>query len=112
LWYFLQANSKIFFKKGDEMKTGIELIEEERKRQINKEGFTTSTDLINCPNGKLAEAASCYSTTSQTEETKADPPITWPWGKGWWKPKTKLRNLARAGALIAAEIDRIQAGQG
>jgi len=91
------------------MKTGIELIEEERKRQINKEGFTADMDQLNAKDGVLAKGAACYCTTSQTEETKADPPITWPWGKGWWKPKTKLRNLARAGALIAAEIDRIQA---
>lgn len=31
-----------------------------------------------------------------------------PWDKKYFKPKDKLRNLVRAGALIAAEIDKIQ----
>jgi hypothetical protein len=29
----------------------------------------------------------------------------------WWKPSTPVRNLEKAGALIAAEIDRLRAGQ-
>jgi hypothetical protein len=33
----------------------------------------------------------------------------WPWGKRWWKPsEDPVRNLVKAGALIAAEIDRLQ----
>jgi hypothetical protein len=35
----------------------------------------------------------------------------WPWSFEWWKPKDRIRNLVRAGALIAAEIDRLQAMQ-
>lgn len=31
----------------------------------------------------------------------------WPWPIGWRKPSTRLRNLVRAGALIAAQIDQI-----
>ena len=35
-------------------------------------------------------------------------PDDWPWSDKWWKPKDKIRDLVRAGALIAAEIDRLQ----
>jgi hypothetical protein len=36
-------------------------------------------------------------------------PIYWPWDQEWWKPSDDpIRNLAKAGALIAAEIDRLQ----
>ncbi len=36
-------------------------------------------------------------------------PSTWDWFK-WWKPtpENRIKELAKAGALIAAEIDRIQ----
>jgi len=30
----------------------------------------------------------------------------WPWGVEYWKPKDPLTNLVRAGALVAAAIDR------
>jgi hypothetical protein len=32
----------------------------------------------------------------------------WPWNKSWWKPRNAIEDLTRAGALIAAEIDRLQ----
>lgn len=35
-------------------------------------------------------------------------PDSWPWAKKYWKPKTPLEDLVKAGALIAAEIDRLQ----
>lgn len=31
----------------------------------------------------------------------------WPWELDWWKPKSRRRNLERAGALILAEIERL-----
>lgn len=34
-------------------------------------------------------------------------PRGWPWGSSWWKPKDPRRDLVRAGALILAEIERI-----
>jgi len=36
------------------------------------------------------------------------PPI-WPWEKSWWKPtpNDRVKELVKAGALIAAEIDRL-----
>jgi len=35
--------------------------------------------------------------------------VTWPWEREAWKPsEDPIRNLVKAGALIAAEIDRLQ----
>jgi hypothetical protein len=31
----------------------------------------------------------------------------WPWSVQWWKPKDRRRDLVRAGALIVAEIERL-----
>jgi hypothetical protein len=37
------------------------------------------------------------------------PRFDWPWDASWWKPSNDpVRNLVKAGALIAAEIDRLQ----
>ena len=34
-------------------------------------------------------------------------PKNWPWDAGWWKPSDRRRNLVKAGALILAEIERL-----
>lgn len=31
----------------------------------------------------------------------------WPWDEHWWKSTTRRRDLVKAGALVAAEIERI-----
>ncbi|MEB3421767.1 hypothetical protein VK682_24660 [Salipiger manganoxidans] len=31
----------------------------------------------------------------------------WPWDRKWWKPTTPRRDLVKAGALIVAEIERL-----
>ena len=37
------------------------------------------------------------------------PPTLWPWALSQWKPTPddRIRELTKAGALIAAEIDRL-----
>lgn len=80
---------------------GLWLIHAERIRSINTEGYTAKHDDQH-RNGELALAAARYAldTTSY-----APPPYCWPYG--WeYKPETPLRNLVKAGNLIAAEIDR------
>lgn len=93
------------------MKTGIELIAEERKRQIEEEGFTAEHDNSHTE-GALADAGVCYAQARHYEDWRArsigEVPRKWPWSLKWWKPTTYLRNLVKAGALIAAEIDRLQ----
>ena len=34
-------------------------------------------------------------------------PFFWPWERDWWKPVDNRRDLVRAGALISAELDRM-----
>lgn len=94
------------------MKTGIELIAEERKRQIESEGWTPEHDAQH-NKGEIINAAACYLEQGGAVQYggKPHPMILslWPWGYKWWKPsQDPVRNLVKAGALIAAEIDRIQ----
>jgi hypothetical protein len=74
----------------------------ERRRQIEKERWTPEHDDEHT-DGVLALAASCYATA----DTGSPLPKVWPWDPADWKPKGKRRNLVRAGALILAEIERI-----
>ncbi|GAG33310.1 unnamed protein product, partial [marine sediment metagenome] len=34
-------------------------------------------------------------------------PEIWPWDPSWWKPTDERRNLEKAGALIVAELERL-----
>lgn len=92
--------------------TGIELIHDERERQINEEGFNDVHD-AQYKGNELLMGAHAYLTIDVLAElvgkdiTEIGPPASWPWDIKWWKPKDRKRNLARAGALIAAELDRI-----
>jgi hypothetical protein len=87
------------------MKTGAELIAEERKRQIEVEGWTAAHDdqhgEFPLPKAAVAYVSSIYAPLHDV------PPI-WPWAEDWWKPTPDdpVRQLTKAGALIAAEIDR------
>lgn len=90
---------------------GIEVIARERQRHFEVEGWTPDHDDEHV-HGELAVAAACYAvehTDASVRYPDDDPEGSgWPWGERWWKPKGELRNLARAGALIAAEIDRLE----
>lgn len=92
-------------------KTGIELIAQERKRQIEVEGWTPEHDSEH-GNQEIASAAACYATPKERRSSYkgSDVPTEWPWEFKFWKPtpKDRKRELVKAGALIAAEIDRLQ----
>lgn len=101
------------------MKTGIEIIVDERNRQLVEEKFDATRD-ANYTKGELACAAACYAMTIEEREkyqsySFSEPriwfPRWWPksWDIKWWKPtpENRIKELAKAGALIAAEIDRI-----
>lgn len=100
-----------------ENKTGIELIAEERKRQIEKEKWDSDHDDDHW-NGELSKAGACYALGSShvSKRFHRDDGIVdirielWPWEEKWWKPtpKNRIKELVKAGALIAAEIDRLQ----
>lgn len=99
-------------KPESETLTGIQRITAERQRQIEKEGWTAEHD-VEHGQGELARVAACYA-------LRPFCPITirsmWPdsWAYEWWKPtpKNRIRELEKSGALIAAEIDRLQIVEG
>jgi hypothetical protein len=94
------------------MKTALELIADERERQKSTEGWADEHD-DEYFGGELAAAAACYAMpehlrlyTRKAREIFA--PLQWPWTSAWWKPKDRMIDLVRAGALIVAEIERLQ----
>ena len=113
------------------MKTAIELIAAERKRQIEEEGWSPYDD-IEYTDGELAIAATYYALPNSKRDLRgytfcykyAPPkgsmghgvpmklvPIGWPFYAEYWKPcpDDRIRELVKAGALICAEIDRLRA---
>lgn len=88
------------------MSKGIELISEERKRQIEVEGWTAEHDAKHVC-GELSDAAMCY---CMREYWRRRLPIEliFPFSPEWFKSDNRIRELSKAGALIAAEIDRLQ----
>jgi len=87
--------------------TGIELIAAERQEQFDREGYTPEHDDTHA-NCELLAAAVCYA--HNAGQFKQGAPAMWPWSSSSWKPTAgdKIKDLAKAGALIAAEIDRLQ----
>ena len=97
------------------MKTGVLLIAEEREHQISKHGFTGEHHANNplwYDENQLIRAAwgLCnYDKDQLTAIYRDTKPLNW--DKEWWQrmcDKPKLERLIIAGALIAAEIDRLQ----
>lgn len=87
---------------------GADLIREERRRQIEEYGYDAMHDRHHTPQ-ILARAAAGYALHEDPSKLVSDAAANlWPWTKDFWKPKDQLRNLVRAGALIAAAIDRLQ----
>lgn len=88
--------------------SGVELIAAERLRQQAEEGHTAQHDRNHFA-GDLARAAAVYATPPHQRRYLSDDhraPVGWPWHEDDYKPGDRLRELVKAGALIAAEIDR------
>jgi hypothetical protein len=77
----------------------------ERQRQMSVEGWTPEHDDEH-EIGELARAAACYAANATGFRLQSRLNI-WPWDREWWKPTTPRRDLVKAGALIIAEIERI-----
>lgn len=96
---------------------GVTLIQNERDRQIADEGYTPEHDDAHF-SGDLALAGMSYAYQAVAQQGKwvnfprcgtGNPPRDWPWISSEWKPADDpIRNLIKAGALIAAEIDRLE----
>ncbi len=95
-----------------ERTSGVSLIAAERQRQIDVEGYDADHDSDE-QYDRLARAAACYATPASHRvldgHLPSDVPELWPWEERFWKPtpNDRVRELVKAGALIAAEIDRL-----
>ncbi|QGZ56702.1 hypothetical protein [Paraburkholderia acidiphila] len=77
----------------------------ERRRQVEVEGNLPEDDDLYI-DGDLIRAAICYA-RSAGGFNAGNVPGQWPWMLEWWKPTTPRRDLVKAGALILAEIERL-----
>lgn len=75
----------------------------ERRRQVTSEGYTHEQD-DRYTDGELREAAACYIVA---EGSPGLVPELWPWPATYWKPTNLRRDLVKAGALILADIERL-----
>lgn len=98
--------------------SGIDRIAYERDRQLLEEGFTRKRDRAEYPDGQLARVAALYALPRawralplEEYDNRTLLEVAWPWTWQWWKPSEndRIRELEKAGALIAAEIDRLLA---
>jgi hypothetical protein len=91
--------------------SGIELVAEERRRQIFEEGFDTRHDAQHT-SGELLDAGLGYvrAAINVGHPAMQKPPQEWPWEATMWKPnhQDRVPNLVKAAALFVAEIDRLQ----
>lgn len=102
-------------------KSGAVQIAEERERQQKVEGWDAAHDTGHWM-GELTEAALCYAAVASAQARGSgveewpvgmfnghnDSILQWPWEDDAYKPSPDIvRNLVKAGALIAAEIDRL-----
>ena len=91
----------------------------ERQRQIDKEGWTPGHDDWH-NEGEIAQAAAVYALGAATDKpersvidefgTEGTPyriRSLWPWAREWHKPRSRRADLVKAGALILAEIERL-----
>lgn len=95
------------------MKTGLQLIASERCEQIHKHKRTIQNDVDNNPNGELCWAASLilYSEDQASTLDMLGPTVLKSWDQQILKrmdSKSYKDRLIIAGALICAELDRLQ----
>ncbi len=77
-------------------------VQAERRRQVEAEGWTPEHDDLYCA-AELPRAAAAYILSGANDEA----PAIWPFVAKWWKPRDARANYVRAGALILAEIERL-----
>ena len=87
---------------------GAEAIAAERLRQMQVEGWAPAGDDA-YTEGQLGRAAMVYVELAEGVPL-AQAALNWPWDIAWLKhdPEDPARSLVKAGALIAAEYDRMK----
>ena len=99
--------------KAHGLKTGLEKIGDEREEQIVKHGRTVYEDVLQNTKGQLAMAASilCYDQENCLQpEDIIEEHCPEGWDKTIWRKmveKSYEERLVIAGAMIAAELDRL-----
>lgn len=104
------------------MQTGAELILKERQRQVDQKGYSSNRD-DEYKKGTLTMAGITYATIATSsphirgefrERSLQNMPIAhWPWEPQYLKVgiddchSSRIIELTKAGALIAAEIDKL-----
>lgn len=104
-YYTLDTLPNTAFKENCVRKArGVDLIAEERRRQIEIEGYDAEYDSHDSPYNLVAAAISyaMYDVNPEAAQT------VWPWESKYFKPKDSQRNYVRAGALMAAALDLMQ----
>lgn len=91
-------------------KTGISIIAEERKRQKTNEGYSAEHDDEH-DDDELSRAAAFYAipVSHRPYGNHHVDNWIWPWDSDQFKPTpdNRIKELAKSGALIAAEIERL-----
>jgi hypothetical protein len=87
-----------------EQQRAIKDVADERRRQQASEGYEPEHD-DEYVRGELAYAAACYALSGARHPEKV--PGIWPWQQSAFKPKSRREDLVRAGALVLAEIERL-----
>lgn len=97
------------------MENGVQLIAKERQRQIDVEGYDSSHDDTH-ERDELSLAAACYAIPQDSRNIFAGQrghsnvlSQLWPFERWSFKPspEDRIKELTKAGALIAADIDRL-----
>lgn len=113
------VNDALGYIDSDEGNFAANLVIQERIRQIKAEGYQPEGDEGHI-NEELPKAAASYliakdkrimdEKKSESEAIKRSPPWFWPWKWKEWKPtpEDRLRELAKAGGLVLAEIERLK----
>jgi len=86
------------------VKTGIELIAEEKTRLLSVAGRMPTGDRSD-ELGEIGQAARCYFRCAGPDKIA---PMQWPWDDKYWKPGNRRDNLVASGALVRIEIERLQ----
>jgi len=86
------------------MKSGLEQIADERLKQINKWGHSGFHD-VSHNHKELIKAAQAYLSACIFDGFVVQ--SCWPWEKESFRDEGYVENLKKAGALIAAELDRL-----
>lgn len=107
------------YRSAEDMTKAAHDVIDERLRQRSVEGFSPELDDVSV-GAQLAFAAATYALAATlTDQQRADvtSPCSldnnatlrrlWPWPHDWWEPTDRRRDLVKAGALILAEIERM-----